>query len=70
MQNLAFLGLGLTLAGLAGLLWCIIQGLRIRRAGLPPNEVHARLHRMIAINLGSVALAALGLAVICAGLLL
>jgi hypothetical protein len=32
--------------------------------------VHARLHRMFAINLGSVALAALGLAVICAGLLL
>jgi hypothetical protein len=70
MQNLAFLGLGLTLAGLAGLAWCIIQGLRIRRAALPPSEVHARLHRMIAINLGSVALAALGLAVICAGLLL
>jgi hypothetical protein len=70
MQNLAFLGLGLTLAGLAGLAWCIIQGLRIRRAALPPGEVHARLHRMIAVNLGSVALAALGLAVICAGLLL
>ncbi len=60
----------LTLVGLGGLGWCIAQGLRIRRAALPPAEIHARLHRLIAINLGSVGLAALGLAVLVAGLLL
>ncbi len=70
MQSLALLGLVLTIVGLGGLGWCIAQGLKIRRAGLPPEEIHARLHRMIAINLGSVALAALGLAVLVAGLLL
>ena len=32
--------------------YCIVQGLRIRRAGLPPPEIHARLHRLLAINLG------------------
>jgi len=70
MQNLAPLGAIITLAGLLGLGYCIIQGLRIRRAALPPAEIHARLHRLIAINLGSVALAGLGLAILVMGLML
>jgi hypothetical protein len=70
MQNLAPLGLIVTLAGLCGLGYCILQGLKIRRASLPPAEIHARLHRLLAINLGSVALAALGLAIVLAGLML
>jgi hypothetical protein len=67
---LALVGLVLTIVGLGGLGWCIAQGLRIRRAALPPAEIHERLHRLIAINVGSVGLAALGLAVLVAGLLL
>ena len=70
MEFLAFFGVVLTAVGLAGLGWCIVQGLRIRRAGLPPAEIHARLHRLVAVNLGSVALAGLGLAAVVAGLLL
>jgi hypothetical protein len=70
MQNLAPLGAVMTLAGLTGLAYCIVQGLRIRRAALPPAEIHARLHKLIAVNLGSVALAGLGLAVLVIGLLL
>lgn len=69
MQNLAPLGLTVTIAGLVGLGYCIVQGLRIRRAGLPPAEIHARLHRLLAVNLASVALAALGLAILVAGLM-
>ena len=70
MPSLALLGLLLALVGLAGLGWCIVQGLRVRKAALPPAEVHARLHRLLAVNLGSVGLAALGLAILVAGLLL
>jgi len=70
MPNLAFFGLLMALLGLGGLGWCIAQGLRIRRAGLPPAEIHARLHRLLAVNLGSVGLAALGLAILVVGLLL
>ena len=70
MQDLARLGLFVTALGLAGLGWCIVQGFRIRRGGLGPQEIHARLHRLLAINLGSVGLAALGLAMLVAGLLL
>ena len=70
MQNLAPLGLIVTLAGLSGLGYCIVQGLRIRRASLPLTEIQARLHRLVAINLGSVALAGLGLAILVMGLML
>jgi hypothetical protein len=70
MHPLALLGLALTFAGLAGLGYCIVQGMRIRAAKSPPDELHARLHRLLAINLGSVSLAALGLAALVAGLLL
>lgn len=70
MQKLVLLGLLLTVAGLGGLGWCILQGLGIRRAALPPPEIHARLHRLVAVNLASVALAALGLAALIAGLML
>ena len=70
MPSLAFFGLLLAVLGLAGLGWRIAQGLRIRRAGLPAAEIHTRLHRLLAVNLGSVGLAALGLAMLVAGFLL
>jgi hypothetical protein len=70
MKILALLGLALVVAGLLGLGFCIRQGIVMRRGGLPPEEIQARLARLIAVNLGSVALAGLGLACLLAGLLL
>ncbi|MBB5221109.1 hypothetical protein HNP73_001030 [Amaricoccus macauensis] len=70
MQLLAPIGLLLTLAGLFGLGWCIWRGFQIRRSALPPQEIHAALHRLIALNLGSVAAAALGLGLLVVGLML
>lgn len=70
MHPFALIGLFLTVTGLAGLGYCIMQGIRIRGRKLPAEEIHARLHRLIAINLGSIALSALGLAVLVVGILL
>jgi hypothetical protein len=70
MQSLAILGLVLTVLGLGGLGYCILQGLRIRGGALPADQVHARLHRLVAVNLASVGIAALGLAMLVAGVLL
>jgi len=70
MHPFALLGLVLTVTGLAGLGYCVMQGIRMRKGNLPPDEIHARLHRLIAVNLGSVALSAIGLAVIVVGILL
>lgn len=70
MHPFALFGLVLTITGLAGLGYCVMQGIRIRGRNLPSEEIHARLHRLIAVNLGSVALSALGLAVLVFGVLL
>ena len=69
MHPFALLGLVLTITGLAGLGYCVLQGVSIRGKNLPAEEIHARLHRLIAVNLGSVALSALGLAVLVVGIL-
>ena len=70
MQLLAPFGLVLTVAGLFGLGWCIWRGLQIRRTPLPPSEVNAALHRLVALNLASVATAAIGLGLLVVGLIL
>jgi hypothetical protein len=67
---LAVLGGILVAAGLFGLGYCIRQGFVIRRAALPAEEVRRRLHGLIAVNLASVAGAALGLALLVVGLVL
>lgn len=70
MHPFALLGLVLTITGLAGLGYCVWQGVQIRGKNLTPEEIHARLHRLVAVNLGSVALSALGLAVLVFGVLM
>jgi hypothetical protein len=56
--------------GLLGLAHCIREGYRVKARGGAPAEIHARLQRLVAVNLGSVALAALGLGLLVAGLTL
>ena len=70
MAILVPLGVVTTLAGLAGLLWCILRVRTARRAGLPDAELRRRLQSAIAINLGALLLSGLGLAMVVVGLLL
>ncbi|MEM1151112.1 MAG: hypothetical protein AAGI03_11215 [Pseudomonadota bacterium] len=64
------LGVALTLAGLAGLGWFIYATARARSAALEEREMKARLSKLLAVNLASVALAALGLMCLIIGLFL
>lgn len=70
MEILVAVGAAVTLAGLAGLVWCILRVRAARRAGLPDAELRRRLQSVIALNLGSLLLSSLGLAMVVAGLLL
>ena len=70
MTILIIAGAILVAAGLFGLGFCIRTGYGIKREKPDPDEVRARLNRLLAINLGSVGLAALGLAMLVAGLML
>ena len=70
MTALVILGAVLAAAGLGGLGYCIRAGLAIRRDKPAPEVARAQLQRLVAVNLGSVALATLGLALLVAGVML
>lgn len=70
MTALVVLGVALTAAGIGGLAHCILEGLRVKREKPEPRVVRARLQKLVAINLGSVALAALGLMAVVLGVTL
>ncbi len=70
MQGLIWAGAALTLGGLAGLVYCIVRAARAKRAGLDDAAMRAELQRVVTINLAAVAVSALGLAAVVAGILL
>ncbi|MFN3575467.1 MAG: hypothetical protein ACK4TJ_00550 [Tabrizicola sp.] len=70
MQALIWAGAGLTLLGVAGLGYCILAATRARRAGLDDAAMRAALQRVVTLNLAAVAVSALGLAAVVAGILL
>jgi hypothetical protein len=70
MDVLVWIGAGLTLVGLMGLVWCIVLAVRARKSGLPEDEVRARLQRVVALNLGALAVSALGLMAVIVGIFL
>ena len=63
-------GIVLTVLGLGGLGWCIFAAARARSAGLDDEEMRARLSKLLAVNLGSLAVAAIGLMSLIMGLFL
>lgn len=70
MQALVWAGVAVTLAGLAGLIWCILLARRAKREGGTEAEMRAKLQRVVLINLGAMGLSALGLALVVFGLIL
>ena len=70
MEALIWIGAGLTLVGLAGLVWCIVVVLRARKAGLSDEELKARLQSVVALNMGALAVSGIGLMCVVVGILL
>jgi hypothetical protein len=70
MQALIWGGAALTLAGIAGLGYCVLRAIRARRSGLDDAAMRAELQRVVAINLGALGVSALGLAAVVSGILL
>ena len=70
MEALVWIGAVLALAGVAGLVWCILLALRTRRSGMPDDAMRAALHRVVVLNMAALAISALGLMCVVAGILL
>ena len=69
-EVLIWAGAGLALAGFAGVLWCLVQAMKLRRAALRGDDPSAELRRLVSFNLASVAVAFLGLGVMIVGAVL
>ena len=70
MAWLLTLGIILTLFGVALLVWCIWTAWQVRRSDLSEAEMKARLMRVVAVNLGALALSGLGLMAVIVALVL
>lgn len=70
MEALVWIGTSVSLAGVAGILGCIVAVARARRAGLDDAALRARLQRIVAWNLGALLVSALGLMLVITGLFL
>lgn len=70
MDWLIWIGAGLTLLGVAGLVWCIVLAMRAKRAGLPDADMRATLQRVVVLNMAALAVSGLGLMCVVFGVFL
>lgn len=63
-------GVLVTLVGLAGILWFIRRARRLRETEMDPDATQAEFRALVVLNMASVGLAFLGLAVAVVGLIL
>ena len=70
MDALIWAGAAVSVIGLAGIVWCILLVVRARRARASPEEMKATLARVMPLNMGALALSAIGLMMVVLGIIL
>ncbi|MFC7703291.1 hypothetical protein ACFQXB_03670 [Plastorhodobacter daqingensis] len=70
MEWLIWTGAAAALLGVAGLIWCVVLALGLRKSSLPEDEQRRRLQRVVIINMSALGLSALGLVLVVAGIIL
>jgi hypothetical protein len=70
MEVLIWLGAGISLLGLAGLVWCILRVWKARRSGLEDAALREQVRRVLPINTGALMLSVLGLMLVVVGIML
>ncbi|QPZ90618.1 hypothetical protein [Thioclava electrotropha] len=70
MENLIWAGAVVSVIGLFGILYCIVKVANAKRAGLPDEELRARLQKIIAINMGALFVSVIGLMMVVLGIFL
>lgn len=70
MNFLIWPGAMVSLIGVIGLGWCIQLAVKARKAQLDDSEMTARLQKLSAMNMGALALSAIGLMMVVVGILL
>lgn len=63
-------GAGISVIGLAGIIWCIVRVARARRAKLGDDEMNAVIQSIIPMNMGALFLSVIGLMLVAVGVIL
>ena len=61
-------GAALSLAGLFGLVWCILRVVKVRKTGISDNELRVTVQRVLPWNLASLFLSVIGLMLVILGI--
>ncbi len=70
MDWVIWIGAALSLTGVGLLIWCVVQAVTARRAGLEQSAMRARLQRLVAINLAAIGISTIGLMAVILGIAL
>jgi hypothetical protein len=70
MAIMIWVGAALAMLGVAGLIFCILQAMRAKREGLTGAAMQARLQKVVAWNVGALAVSGLGLMLVIVGVIL
>jgi hypothetical protein len=70
MESMIIAGALITVLGLFGLIYCIAKAFKARKSGLEGEELTTHLQGLVAVNLASFFLSAIGLALVVVGILL
>lgn len=70
MDMLIYFGVALTLAGVALLVYCIVQAAKAKKLGGSEDDIRARLQKVIALNLVALMISAIGLGAVTIGAIL
>lgn len=70
MDMIVWAGAAVSLAGVIGLVWCIVYVIRLRRAALDETEMRNKMHKAVLVNFAALAVSTLGLMMVVAGIFL
>jgi len=70
MELLIWIGAAVSLLGILGLFYCILQAAKAKSAGLSDEDMRARLKQVVALNLAALMVSALGLISVIVGIVL
>ena len=69
-EILVWAGAALSVAGLLGLVWCIVHVVRARGKNLSDEELRAVVQKVLPYNLGALFLSVIGLMLVMVGIFL
>ena len=70
MEILIWLGAAVSLAGMVGLIWCIMTVWKTRKAGLSDDALRRAVQKVVPVNTAALFLSVIGLMMVVIGILL